>query len=159
MCSSKSVYYERLAKKLHDPNTSSKAYCSIIKTLVYGEKVPVISPIIVNNKLATNFKDKANIFNDFFSIQCQPIPNNSTLPSIQTFETSNRLSTVDIDLMKILNLMQGLNSNKAHAHDGTSIRMVKLCGPSVIKPLSLLFSNCLKDQGFANDWKKRYSSV
>ena len=55
--------------------------------------------------------------------------------------------------------MQGLNSNKAHAHDGTSIRMVKLCGPSVVKPLSLLFSNCLRDGAFANDWKKRYSSA
>ena len=85
----------------------------------------------------TNFKDKANIFNNFFSKQYQSIPNNSTLPSIQSFETSNRLSTVDIDSKKILKLIQGLNSYKAHGHDGISIRMLKLCGSSVIKPLSL----------------------
>ena len=69
----------------------------------------------------TNFKDKANIFNDFFSKQCQLIPNNSTLLSIQSFETSNKLSTIDIDLKKILKLTQVLNSNKAHEHDGISI--------------------------------------
>ena len=91
---SRNVYYERLANKLNDPNTSVKAYWSIIKTLFNGKKVPVISPILVNNKLVTNFKDKANVFNDFFSKQCQLIPNNSTLPSFQSFETCNRLSTL-----------------------------------------------------------------
>ena len=102
----------------------------------------------------TNFKDKANNFNDFFSKQCQPIPNNSTLPSIQSFETFDRLSTGDIDSKKILKLIQGFNSNKAHGHDGISIRMLKLCGSSVIKPLSLLFNICLVDDVFSNDWKK-----
>ena len=133
--SSKNVYYERLANKLNDPNTSAKAYWSIIKTLFNGKKVPVIPPILVNNKLVTNFKDKANIFNDFFSKQCQPIPKNSTLPSIQSFETSNRLSTVDIDSKKILKLIQGLNSNKGRGHDSIFIRMLKISAPSVIKPL------------------------
>ena len=92
--------------------------------------------------------------NDFFSKQCQPIPNSSTFPSIKSFETSNRLSTVDIDSKKILKLMQSLNSNKAHGHDGISIRMLKIFGPSVIKPLSLLFNNCLRDCVFLSDWKK-----
>ena len=152
--SSKNVYYEWLAHKFNEPNTSAKGYWSIIKTLFNGKKIPVIPPILVNNKLVTNFKDKANIFNHFFSKQCQPIPNNSTLPSIQSFETSNRLSTVDIDSKKILKLIQGLNSNKAHGHDGISIRMLKICGSTVIKALSLLFNNCLRDGVFPNDWKK-----
>ena len=50
--------------------------------------------------------------------------------------------------------IQGLNSNKALGHDGISIRMLKLCGPSAIKPLSLLFNNCLRDGVFPNVWKK-----
>ena len=66
--SSKNVYYERLANKLNDPNNKSRAYWSLIKTLAKGKKVLVIPPILVNNKLATNFNDKANIFNDLFSI-------------------------------------------------------------------------------------------
>ena len=141
---SKKFYYKRLAK----------AYWSIIKTLFNGKKVPVIPPILVNNKLVTNFKDKANVFNDFFSKQCQPIPNNSTLPSVQSFELSNSLSTVDIDSKKILKLIQRLNSSKAHGHDGISIRMPKIFGLSVITPLSLLFNNCLRDGAFPNNWKK-----
>ena len=76
---------------------------------------------------------------------------NSTLPSVQTFETSNRLSTVDTDSKKILKLIQCLNCNKAYGHDSISIRMLKFCGPSVIEPLSLLFSNCLRSGLFSND--------
>ena len=49
--SSKNFFYERLANKLNNPNTSAKAYWSIIKTLFNGKKVPVIPPPLVNNKL------------------------------------------------------------------------------------------------------------
>ena len=100
-----------LLNELSDPNTSSKACCSIIKTLASCKTVPVISPMLIKNKLATNFKDKDN---DFFTKQCQPTPNNSTLPSIKTFEISNRLSIVNTDSMKILKLIQGSTTSKAH---------------------------------------------
>ena len=101
-----------------------------------------------------NFKDKANTFNSFISKQCQPIPNNSTIPSNQTLETSIRLSTVDIDSKKILKFMQCLNSNKAHGNDGISTKMLKLCGTLTIKLLSLSFTNCLRDGVFPNNLKK-----
>ena len=35
-----------------------------------------------------------------------------------------------------------------------SFRMLKFCGPSVIKPLSLLFNNCLRDGVFPKDLEK-----
>ena len=81
--------------------------------------------------------------------------------SIQTFETFNRLSTFDIDSKKILKLIQALNSNKAHEQDSISVRILKLCGPSVIKLLSLLFNNCLRDKGFFRQLEKNkcYSSA
>ena len=63
-------------------------------------------------------------------------------------------NTVNINSKKILKLIQGLNSNKAHGHDSISIRMLKLCGPLITKPLSFLFSNCLRDGVFPNEWKK-----
>ena len=89
-----------------------------------------------------NLKNKANISSDFFGKQCQPIPNNSTLPSIQTFETPNRLCTIDIDLKKVLKIMQDLNSDKAHGNDGISTtRMLKLYGHSTTKSFSLLGSS------------------
>ena len=54
--SSRNVYYERLANKHNDTNTSAKAYWSIIKTLFNGKKVPVIPPILVNNNRVTDLR-------------------------------------------------------------------------------------------------------
>ena len=37
------------------------------------------TPILVNNKLLSNFKNQVNSFNNVFSKQGQPIPNNNPL--------------------------------------------------------------------------------
>ena len=35
-----------------------------------------------------------------------------------------------------------------------SIRMIKLCGNSICKPLSIISSNCLNEGKFPHEWKK-----
>ena len=35
-----------------------------------------------------------------------------------------------------------------------SIRMLKLCGESIYKPLNLIFKSCLETGQFPSDWKK-----
>ena len=62
----KNDYYNALAKKLSDPKTSSKTYWSILKTFYNTKKVPIIPPILIENKLETDFLKKANYFNNKF---------------------------------------------------------------------------------------------
>ena len=57
----------KLSTKLANPSTSSRSYWSILKTFVNGKKIPIISPL-----------EKANLFNQFFSKQCQPLPKSNT---------------------------------------------------------------------------------
>ena len=78
--------------------------------------------------------------------------NDSTLPLTFSFETK-RLSNVNIRPEKISKFIQTLDQNKAHGHDDISVRMIKICGSSIIKPLQLLFNNCLKQEVFPNIWK------
>ena len=54
---------------------------SILKTFYSGTKMPLIPPIIIDNKVITNFREKANFFNIFFASQCMLIVNDSILPS------------------------------------------------------------------------------
>ena len=61
----KKEYYDQLSKKLDDPLTSSKACWSMLKTFYSGTKIPLIPPIIIDNKVITNFTEKANVFNNF----------------------------------------------------------------------------------------------
>ena len=49
-------------------------------------------------------------------------------------------------------VMQTLDPNKAH--DQVSIRMLKLCGTSICKPLEIIFHRCLETGAFPNEWKK-----
>ena len=55
----------QLADKLNDLETSAKAYWSILKTVYNEKKIPLISTILVNDKLISNFKERANHFNAF----------------------------------------------------------------------------------------------
>ena len=88
-------------------------------------KIPLIPPLLVNNKIVSDFTEKANLFNDFFATQCTPLTNNSILPSTISFKTQSRLSSVNFEKEDILKIIRNLNVNKAHGHDNISIRMLK----------------------------------
>ena len=139
----KGDYYNVLSDKLNDPHTSVKSYWSILKSLYNGKKIPLIPPILISNKLVSNFKEKANHFNAFFASQCTPVSNNSTLPLVTTPITNASLSSISFNDQDILNVIHSLNINKAHGFDNLSIRLLKICDSSIVKPLSIIFKNCL----------------
>ena len=62
----KEKYYHDLSMKLNDPKTSAKTYWSILKSFYNDSKIPLIPPLLVNNKIVSDFTEKANLFNDFF---------------------------------------------------------------------------------------------
>ena len=151
---SKEKFYCKLSTKLANRSTPSKTSWSILKTFVNGKKIPIILPLLVNNNFITNFLEKANLFNEFFSNQCQPLQNNSTLPKSNMYHTEDRLNDITFDNEKLLKIIQSLDANKAHGYDGILIRILKLGSRSIIKPLSVIFQNCLKSSTFPDDWKK-----
>ena len=53
-----------------------------------------------------------------------------------------------------MNIINALNINKAHGYDDISIRMIKLCGKSIVKPLSMIFNNCIDTGTFPDIWKR-----
>ena len=150
----KKEYYDQLSKKLNDPLTSSKTYWSILKTFYSGTKIPLIPPIIIDNKVITNFRGKANVFNNFFASKCMSIVNDSTLPFTIMYRTENKLSTISFKDEDVLKIIKSLNKNKADGHDDISIWLLQSCGAEVVKPLSLIFKNCIQYGIFPNLWKK-----
>ena len=65
------------------------------------------------------------------------------LPTNQLFVTQTKLGSLDFNEGEILKIIRVLNINKAHGHDDISIRMIKICDESLLKPLSILFKNSL----------------
>ena len=68
--------------------------------------------------------------------------------------TDDKLSSFNISSEVIFQLIKNLDPNKAHGHDEISVKMLKLCAPSIYKPLTLLFENGLASGEFPNVWKK-----
>ena len=151
---SKEKYYTKLSSRLADPLTSPKTYWSILKTFLNNKKIPCIPPLFHENKLITDFKEKAELFNYFFVNQCSLSSNNSVLPTNLPQLTSKCLDSIHFSSSDIVKIISRLDPNKAHGHDMLSIRMIKLCGNSICKPLSIIFKDCLSEGKFPHEWKK-----
>ena len=134
---SKKIYFDNLAEKLSDPKLNRKAYWGILKSFTNWKKIPIIPPLLINDQLVTNFNEKANNFNEYFSNQFSVIHNSSKLPIDQAPYTTSLSNSLDIKESDILNILKSLDANKAHGHNNMSIRMLKLSQKSILKPLNL----------------------
>ena len=113
---------------------SAKSYWTILKAFYNKRKIPLIPPFFVNYSFITDFKEKADLFNEFFCKQCTPVANDSTLPTL--LETPNEtLSSLEIIASDIGKIIKALKVNKAHGHDKISIRMLKLCESAITELL------------------------
>ena len=105
-------------------------------------------------QFVTDIQTKANIFNKFFAYQCAPLKNGSVLPKNQIFLTQSRICTLAFNEEELMKIIRNLKVHKAHGHDDISIRMVKICDKSILKPLILLFENSIKSSYYPDIWKK-----
>ena len=101
----KEDYNRHLANKLNDPQSSPKTFWKILKTFYNGNKIPLIPPIIVNNKLVSDYEEKANHFHKFFASQCTPINNDSQISDSVVFNTEARLFSITCEGNDILNAL------------------------------------------------------
>ena len=63
----KEDYNRHLVNKLNNPQSSLKTFWKILKTFYNGNKIPLIPPIIVNDKFVSDYEEKRNYFNKFFA--------------------------------------------------------------------------------------------
>jgi len=149
----KNRYASELGDKICNPKTGPKCFWTAFKKLLNNKKVSNIPPLTESDKYISNFKEKANIFNDYFAQQCRPLDTDSVLPPL-SYKTPNFLSDFRIEKDKIIEIIHKLNSNKAHGYDGLSIAMLKLCSIEVSLPLSLIFRAGLDTGIFPSQWKR-----
>ena len=70
------------------------------------------------------------------------------------FLTRSRLNSINFNEEEMLKIVRALNIHKAHGHDDISIRMIKICDKSLLKPLTLLFENSTKSSCYPDIWKR-----
>ena len=137
---------------MNDPNTSQKSYWKIINRVMNKCRVPKIPPLLVNNVFISNCRDETNDVIDFFSKQCRPITNCSSLP-IFKFLTDKRIDQISIRRDEIICLVRNLNPNKASGSDGILGQMLLLCDDYVGMPLKIIFENIILSSLYPDMWK------
>ena len=111
---SKEQFYSRISIKLTDPPTSPKAYESILKTFLNNKKIHCIPPIYHNNNYITDFKEKIQIFNNFFAKQRTLVENTNKLPT-DSFKRTKNLSAISFTKDDIAKIIKNLNRIKPMA--------------------------------------------
>ena len=149
----KHAYFAKDGRKLSDPSTGTKMYWSLVNKILNKAKIPEIPPLLENDIFILDFASKAQIFNDYFILQCTTLDTGCEIPC-DLPENMSQLTEFAISEEKILKIIRNLNSNKAHGWDGISVRMIKICDESLIVPLRLIFENCLHKGIFPEPWKR-----
>ena len=133
---------------------NTKTYWSILETFYNGKKVSIIPPLLINDKLISDFEIKSNLFKKFFASQCTPLDNSSKITENETYITNTRLSSIEFDKKGIINVIRSLSVGKAPGYDNISIRTLKICDSTFVEPLSIMFNNCINQSLFPNIWKR-----
>ena len=152
----KSSYYLNLGSKLSDPKIGQKEFWSSYRKIVNKKHNTNIPPIIEDGRYTSNFKEKAEIFNEYFAKQCTINDNGSELPRLIPF-TDASLSHIFVTKERIIEIINNLNVKKAHGCDGISVSMIKLCATEVAVPLFFIFNKCVNSGEFPDSWK--YANV
>ena len=109
---------------------------------------------MIGDKFVTNIQLKGNIFIKFFADQCKLLKNDSVLPTNQMFLTQRRLGSLNFNESEILKIIRVLNVNRAYGQDDISIRTIKICDKSLLKPLIILFRNSTESSCYPDIWQK-----
>ena len=150
----KQKYFAKIGRTLSNPSTGSKLYWSLVSKKLNKAKIPEIPPLLENDVFVLDFASKkAQIFNDYFILRCTTIDTGSEAPHDLQADFS-QLAEFSISDEKILTIIRNLNPNKAHGWNEISVRMIKMCDASLVKPLRLIFKNCLSQGIFPEVWKR-----
>ena len=102
-----------MSAKFEHPSTAPKTYWSILNSFLSNKKIPIIPPILVNDKAVSNFAEMAELFNSYFASQCTPVTNKSRLPSLE-FKTGKRMEKITFTDGDTNLVIKNLNVDKAY---------------------------------------------
>ena len=108
---SKERYYARIANRLNNTQKSSKTYWSLLKIFLNNKKILLIPLLFYKNCFITDFKEKAELSNSFFSNQCSLLKNCNKLPTTLRYVTDKRLRKINFTADNVEKTIVNLNPN------------------------------------------------
>ena len=148
-------YILQITTNFQDPKTAAKTYQAILSGLIYNKKVPAIRSYsaLVNGKFVSDFREKANLF-DNFSASIHTLIKKPRVLSQFSFRTNARITSFYFTKKDIFLIIKILDPPKAHGSDNISTKMIKICSESLTVPLRIIFEQSLKKFNFEKFGKK-----
>ena len=126
---------------MHNHNISAKKKFCILSKLMKNNKISHIPPIIEDEQVVTDPKEKADIFNNFFasksSVQGAEDPAPVLPPKENIFEKLSSINTSPIEVAKLCRDIKKSNSS----HCGVPGKFLALIATPISFPLYKVFNN------------------
>lgn len=152
--SCKAKYFEKLNTKLQDPKLVTKKWWGIVKSL-YGSKIhSSIPPLSDGDRIITDAKEKATIFNQYFITQCKVDNNDAPIPNIIDFQNSRFISHLSTTGFEVRNLLSIIDVSKACGVDGIGNFLIKTCAHGIASSFSRFINISFSKGIFPSAWKK-----
>ena len=152
--SAKEEYKIRQSSKLDSPSISGHSWWQTIKSLLSLDKNNPIPALLLDKDTAVHENHtKSNIFNEYFSSQCQLDGPDLPLPPFSHL-SDNSLHNLVLSEKDIIDALKTLKVSKASGPDGISPRMLKHTVLSISPVLAKLFNLSLQTSYFPLIWKQ-----
>ena len=130
-----------------DPALIKKKFWSYLKSTSNSNRIP--ENVNYQGRFRSNLKDKANMFNKYFSEQFSCASKYDT----DICYNNDPNSSTYFRESDVFWLIKKLNANKASGPDSIHGKLLKFSASGVAKPLSILFNRCFHEGKIPKLWK------
>jgi hypothetical protein len=114
-----------------------------------------IPSMLYNGEVLTSDKDKAQAFNETYLRSSTLEDEHKQLPEDpDPPEEQSHIEDFDITEQEVIDILKGINPNKAYGPDGISPRLLREAGRSIASSLARLFNLSLRTGIFPAIWKQ-----
>ena len=139
---------------LKDPdNLNTKQWWNIASSILNRQKSSSYPPLVVGNEIVTGSKEKAEMFNEYFTSFATLDSSNVQLP-ISNEDQYNILSNIEITESEVRDLIHCMDTGKASGPDQVPPMLLKQAGSCIVPSLTRLFNLSLSKHIFPRNWKK-----
>ena len=126
----------------------------MVKQITGNKVFSAIPPLIDNESVITDCKQKATIMIKYFCSQARLPPNSGThlLPP-KVMKTTDRLTDLKFTTPEVLKVLLSLNPGKATGPDNIGNLMLKQSAHAIAESLCRIFNYSLETGSFPSSWK------
>ena len=142
----------QIASTISNVKTSSRKWWKLLKSTISNVNFEGGEPLVLNGKLITDDRDKADIFNRFFALQSTLDDRQAHIPN-NTPVRCDRFDQLVVQPEIVYDILSKLDPAKATGPDGIGNRILKEAALPLAEPLSHIFNYCLSLGMFPDVWK------